>query len=51
MVKEVTSSILSTEAEKFLNSFFRILEEQIQRIDDGLDKLGYAKFFNGSFAF
>ena len=49
LVKEVSPNILSTEAEKFLNSFFRILEEQISKIDEGVDKLGYKKFLNGKF--
>jgi len=51
LVKEPTPNILSNEAEKFLNSFFRIIEEQVLLIDQGSSKLGYRKFLNGSLGY
>lgn len=49
MVKEVRPNILSVEADKFLTSFFRILDEQIKTIDEGEEDSGYQKFLNGEY--
>lgn len=46
-VKDVRPNILSVEADKFLTSFFRILEEQLKTIDEGADESCYQKFLNG----
>lgn len=46
-VKDVRPNILSVEADKFLTSFFRILEEQIKTIDEGSDESCFQKFLNG----
>lgn len=46
-IKEIRPNVLSVESDKFLTSFFRILDEQIKMIDEGENKLGFAKFLNG----
>lgn len=46
-IKEIRPNVLSVESEKFLTSFFRILDEQIKMIDEGENKLGFSKFLNG----
>jgi hypothetical protein len=46
-IKEIRPNVLSVESEKFLTSFFRILDEQIKLIDEGENKLGFSKFLNG----
>ena len=48
-IKEIRPNVLSVESEKFLTSFFRILDEQIKMIDEGENKLGFNKFLNGKF--
>lgn len=48
-VKEVRPNILSVEADKFLTSFFRILDDQIKSIDEGAEESGYSQFLNGEF--
>jgi hypothetical protein len=44
LIKEIAPNILSKEAEKFLTSFFKILEEQVNLIDFGKNQLGFTKF-------
>ena len=44
LIKEIAPNILSKESEKFLTSFFKILEEQVNLIDFEKNQLGFTKF-------
>lgn len=46
LIKDVAPNILSKEAEKFLSSFFKIFEEQVNLIDSDQNQLGSTKFLN-----
>ena len=46
LIKEIAPNILSKESEKFLTSFFKILEEQVNLIDFEKNQLGFTKFQN-----
>ena len=46
LIKEHQGGTISKEFDEFLRQYFAIVEEQLQQIDAGKNKLGYNRFLN-----